>query len=139
MIINAGSLTTSHALTGSIFYAKKYPEKAAEVVEEINRVVGDRELEDLSMGELHDMEKLNFFLKETLRIGLPLSGAQLYHAKETTKIAGVVIPRATPIGFPASEKTFDSCSFGACSETQRSGRDRKSSSRSGLTLSRRCL
>ena len=81
VIINAGSLTTSHALTGSIFYANKYPEKAAPVIEEINRVVGNRQLEDLSLGELHDMEKLSCFLKETLRVGLPLQGASLYFAK----------------------------------------------------------
>ena len=59
VLLNAGTITTSHALTSSLYYSKKHPDKSALVIEEVNRVVGNGSLEDVSFAKFHDMEKFN--------------------------------------------------------------------------------
>ena len=96
-LLFAGHDTSSHTLTTMLYYFLKRPECGKAVKDELKNAVGNGRIEDLTLAQLNELPKLNYFLKESLRIDPATNSSIPYSVKRRTTICGVDLPKGTMI------------------------------------------
>ena len=92
VLLFAGHDTGSHTLTSMMYYMLKYPQECELLQVELREVVGDGRIEDLTYKQLNDMSRLNWFMRESLRLDPATPMSVMYSAKQRTTVCGVDVP-----------------------------------------------
>ncbi len=111
----AGTDNTAHLINSAIYFLWKYPEMQAKVKEEVDREFKD--LTKLSVEGINKMEYTTAFLKETMRLGGPVSVLFTRVATKDDELCGVKIKKGTHIDvnpgmhFTSEEYYENPCEF----------------------------
>merc|ERR1719414_611771 len=104
VFLTAGFETTANTMTSMILYFATYPDLQEKAYEEIIACLGDDE--NITHEHIKEMDYLEAFTKETLRIKPPIAEHDRFCVKDTV-ICGVPIKKGTAIQLPIPASHFD--------------------------------
>jgi len=104
VFLTAGFETTANTLTSMMLYFAMYPELQEKAYEEILTCLGDDE--NITHDHIKEMDYLEAFTKETLRIKSPAAEHDRFCVKDTV-VCSVPIKRGTTIQMPIPASHFD--------------------------------
>ena len=95
-----GTESTAHTLTSLLYFLKKYPEKYNYLCNELYESGFkrfDKNENSYNKDKLHEINYLNYVIRETLRMDAPFFESLSHLAYEDVEICGVPIPKGTTI------------------------------------------
>jgi len=104
VFLTAGFETTANTLTSMMLYFAMYPELQDKVYEEIMNGLGDDT--NITHEHIKEMDYLEAFTKETLRIKPPIAEHDRFCVKDTV-VCGIPIKKGTAIQLPIPASHFD--------------------------------
>jgi len=96
-LFTGGSETSSHLISSAIYFMWKNPEVLRRVKEEVDQVFANED--SIKLEDVNKMEYMSNVIKETLRLGGPISLLQPRIAMRDDEMCGVKIKKGTVVNY----------------------------------------
>ena len=106
----AGFETSSRAVTSTMYHAKKYPDKLRKLIDslEANGIMQYQDNKNtITKEKIQEIDYLNYFVREALRIDGPSISGLPYEAKEDITICSVKLPKGSEVQLDIVEAAYN--------------------------------